>query len=72
VIAIVDYGAGNVTSVKKALNFVGAETVVTGSADALKSAEKIVLPVRRFSGFAWGCNGSSRAARNLRMLQERR
>lgn len=43
-IAIVDYGAGNLTSVKKAFDHLGAETVVTNKAEVLATAEKVVLP----------------------------
>lgn len=43
-IAIVDYGVGNLFSLKSSLGFVGAEAVVTGDADRLRSADKIILP----------------------------
>ena len=43
-IAIVDYKAGNLTSVKKALHRIGAETVITADPDIVAKAEKIVLP----------------------------
>ena len=43
-VAIVDYGVGNLFSLKSSLDAIGAETVVTGDADALRSAEKIILP----------------------------
>ena len=43
-IAIVDYRAGNLTSVKKALDRVGAESFVTADPEAIAVAEKIVLP----------------------------
>lgn len=43
-IAIVDYRAGNLTSVKKALDRVGAESFVTSDPEAIAGAEKIVLP----------------------------
>ena len=43
-IAIVDYKAGNLASVKKAFDHLGAETVVTASPDEVERAEKIVLP----------------------------
>jgi imidazole glycerol-phosphate synthase subunit HisH len=43
-IAIVDYGAGNLSSVKKAFDFLGADVVVTNRALELSAAEKIVLP----------------------------
>lgn len=43
-IAVIDYKAGNLTSVVKALNFLGAETSVTQDPDVIRSASKIVLP----------------------------
>ncbi|HXC96970.1 MAG TPA: imidazole glycerol phosphate synthase subunit HisH [Edaphobacter sp.] len=43
-IVVIDYKAGNLTSVVKALNFLGAETSVTQEPDAVRSASKIVLP----------------------------
>jgi imidazole glycerol-phosphate synthase subunit HisH len=52
-IAIVDYGAGNLVSVKKAFDFLGYRCAITcDPGDALK-AEKIVLPgVGHFSATA--------------------
>jgi glutamine amidotransferase len=44
VIAVVDYKAGNLTSVVKALNYLGAETLVTQDPEVVRKAEKIVLP----------------------------
>lgn len=43
-IAIVDYGAGNLHSVKNALDFIGAKSVVTSSADVIADADKVILP----------------------------
>jgi len=43
-IEVIDYKAGNLTSVVKALNFLGAETHVTQSPDDVRNATKIVLP----------------------------
>ncbi|MFZ0733060.1 MAG: imidazole glycerol phosphate synthase subunit HisH [Candidatus Sulfotelmatobacter sp.] len=43
-IAIIDYGAGNLVSVKKAFDFLGQECVITSQAAQVESAEKIVLP----------------------------
>ncbi len=43
-IQVIDYKAGNLTSVVKALNFLGAETHVTQSPDDVRNANKIVLP----------------------------
>jgi len=43
-IAIVDYGAGNLNSVKKALVHLGAEVIVTDDPGTVAAADKIVLP----------------------------
>lgn len=43
-IAIIDYGAGNLHSVKNALDFLGAEAVITGDAEEILNADKIILP----------------------------
>ncbi|HJT71694.1 MAG TPA: imidazole glycerol phosphate synthase subunit HisH [Terriglobales bacterium] len=43
-IAIVDYKAGNLTSVKKAFDHLGAETIVTSDPSEVEASEKIVLP----------------------------
>ena len=43
-IAVIDYKAGNLTSVVKALTFLGAETRVTQAPDVVRRASRIVLP----------------------------
>jgi glutamine amidotransferase len=43
-IAIVDYGIGNLGSVAKAFRHVGAPTVLSAEADVLQAAEALVLP----------------------------
>jgi glutamine amidotransferase len=43
-IAIVDYGAGNLVSVKKALDWLGQQSVITSDRDQVARAERIVLP----------------------------
>jgi imidazole glycerol-phosphate synthase subunit HisH len=43
-IAIVDYGAGNISSVKKALEHLGAEAQVTDDPGIIAAAEKIIVP----------------------------
>jgi glutamine amidotransferase len=43
-IAIVDYGAGNISSVKKALEHLGADAQVTSDPNVIAAAEKIVVP----------------------------
>jgi len=44
VIEVIDYKAGNLTSVLKALRYLGAETHVTQSPEDVRKASKIVLP----------------------------
>lgn len=43
-IAIIDYGMGNLRSVKKAFDFLQVESFVTSDKEQLKLADKIVLP----------------------------
>ena len=43
-IAIVDYGMGNLRSVQKAFQYIGAETKITQNPEEIINAEKIVLP----------------------------
>lgn len=43
-IAIIDYGAGNVTSVQNALKSLGAETILTSDKEQIRMAEKVVFP----------------------------
>jgi glutamine amidotransferase len=43
-IAIVDYGAGNLVSVKKALDWLGQECVITSNPEQVAIAAKVVLP----------------------------
>ena len=43
-IAIIDYKAGNLASVRKAFDHLGAENVVTDDPGAVAKADKIVLP----------------------------
>lgn len=43
-IAIVDYDAGNIKSVEKALQFLGQESVVTRDKETLLQAEKVIVP----------------------------
>jgi imidazole glycerol-phosphate synthase subunit HisH len=43
-IALIDYGMGNLRSVGKALELAGADVIVTGNRQAIKSAQALVLP----------------------------
>jgi glutamine amidotransferase len=52
-IAVVDYRAGNLTSVKKALDHLSLDAVVTRDPDVVAHADKIILPgVGHFSATA--------------------
>ena len=43
-IAIIDYGAGNLRSVQNTLDAVGAQYAVVQQAEAVEQASKIILP----------------------------
>ncbi len=43
-IAIVDYGMGNRRSVEKALEHVGAASVITADHDVIRAASAVILP----------------------------
>ena len=43
-IAIIDYDAGNIKSVEKALQLLGEEVILTRDRDQLLSADKVILP----------------------------
>jgi len=43
-IALIDYGAGNVQSVKYAVNRLGFDPILTKDHDVIKSADKVIFP----------------------------
>lgn len=43
-IAILDYGLGNLTSVKNALDMIGVENTITSNASTIKKADALILP----------------------------
>lgn len=43
-ISIIDYKAGNLTSVKRALDFLGIPSVVTPDADTVRKSDRIIFP----------------------------
>ena len=52
-IAVVDYRAGNLSSVKKALDHLGADAIITSDTELVAQADKIILPgVGHFSATA--------------------
>ncbi len=58
-IAIIDYRAGNLTSVRLAFEALGAEACVTGEAAVIRRAERVVFP---------GVGAAGAAMRHLREL----
>lgn len=59
-IAMIDYGAGNLKSVEKALQLLGEEVVVSRDRDVLLNAGKVILP---------GVGSFGNAMKNLRQYQ---
>ena len=57
-IAIVDYGVGNLFSLECSLRAIGAEVTVTGEAEILRQSDKLILP---------GVGAFEDAARKLRL-----
>lgn len=43
-VAVVDYDAGNIKSVEKALQHIGAECVLTRDVDVIMSADRVIVP----------------------------
>ena len=43
-IAIIDYGAGNLQSVKKALDYLGEPNLITAKSSEIEAADALVLP----------------------------
>ena len=56
-ITIIDYDAGNIKSVEKALIHLGQEVIVTGEKEQIEKADKVILP---------GVGAFGDAMRNLR------
>ena len=43
-VAIIDYDAGNIKSVEKALHYLGEEAVITRDRDTILGADRVILP----------------------------
>ena len=43
-IGIIDYGAGNLFSLKNALDFLGISSMITSSTEEIQNADKLILP----------------------------
>lgn len=59
-ITIVDYDAGNIKSVEKALQYIGAECVITRDIDLIRGADKVIVP---------GVGAFEQAMRNMKQYQ---
>ncbi|WP_196591372.1 imidazole glycerol phosphate synthase subunit HisH [Pectinatus frisingensis] len=66
-IAIVDYGRGNLFSVQKAFNFLGTDAVITADIKKIEKADKVVLPG---VGAFGDCMNNLRAAGLVPVLQK--
>lgn len=53
-IAIIDYGAGNIFSVKNALDYIGVKAELTKSRSDIENADGIILP--GVGAFPWAMN----------------
>ena len=56
-IALIDYGVGNLFSLQSSFGMIGARAVVTGDPSVIRSADRIILP---------GVGAFEDAARKLR------
>ena len=61
-IAVIDYGAGNLQSVVKALHFIGCDCMITNNKQELLSANGAILPGVGSFGDAMDCMSRSGAA----------
>lgn len=53
--AIIDYGAGNLHSVKNALDFLGEENIITSDPEIIRAADRVILPGVGAFGDAMSC-----------------
>ena len=58
-VAVIDYGAGNLHSVKNALDFLGAKSIITKNKDEILSSDHIILPGVGSFGDAMECINNS-------------
>ena len=67
-IAIIDYGAGNLHSVKNALDFLNAKSIVTGDSETILNADKVILPGVGAFGDAMKCLEKSGLAETVKAV----
>ena len=57
-IAIIDYDAGNIKSVEKAMQLLGQEVIITRDRETIMNADKVILPGVGAFGDAMGNSDS--------------
>lgn len=67
-IAIIDYGAGNLQSVKKALDYIGAPNIISKDAGQICSASHVILPGVGSFGDAMACMDQSGLTQTVREM----
>ena len=65
-VAVIDYGAGNLHSVKNALDFLGAKSIITKNKDEILSSDHIILPGVGSFGDAMECINNSGLTNTIR------
>jgi len=66
-IAVIDYSAGNLQSVKNALNFINCEHIITSDPETITSADSVILPgVGAFGDAMAALNGTPGLAGSVR------
>ena len=43
-IAVIDYGLGNLFSLKSSLDYIGLDNILTSDKDVIRNADAIILP----------------------------
>ena len=80
-ISILDYDAGNIKSVEKAVQYLGEDAVITRDRDVIMASDKVILPgvgsfgdamnkTSRFLGYVLDFSFCSRPVRNHRRPQD--
>ena len=52
-IAIIDYDAGNIKSVEKAMQLLGQEVIITRDRETIMNADKVILPGVFLGNLSW-------------------
>lgn len=65
-IAIVDYGAGNLMSVKKALDFIGEPNMIAAFASEIENADAVILPGVGSFGDSMDCMNKSKLLESVK------